>query len=233
MRLPRTLTPIVFVLCLLVWSACAPEGFQAGVDAYNQGDYETAFKEWLPLAEQGEAEAQYNLGVLYDKGQGVPQDDTKAVRWYRLAAGQGNSAAQFNLGVMYANGQGVPQDDGEALRWYRLAAEQGKASAQNNLGVMYNFGQGVPQDDGEALRWYRLAAEQGKASAQNNLGVSYAKGQGVLQDYVQAHMWYNLAAAQNQESDATLRDGLADDMTPEQIAEAQRLAREWMAQHQK
>ncbi len=193
MRLPRMLIPIVFVLCLLVWSACAPEGFQAGVDAYNQGDYETAFKEWLPLAEQGEAEAQYNLGVLYDKGQGVPQDDTKAVRWYRLAAGQGNSAAQFNLGVMYANGQGVPQDDGEALRWYRLAAEQGKASAQNNLGV------------------------------------SYAKGQGVLQDYAQAHMWASLAAAQNQERATKLRAALANDMTPEQIAEAQRLAGEWLA----
>ena len=107
---------------------------------------------------------------MYDTGQGVPQDDAEADRWYRLAAEQGNASVQYNIGAMYDTGQGVPQDDAEALRWFRLAAEQGNASAQFRLGFTYGTGRGVPQDDAEALRWFRLAAEQGNASAQYNIG---------------------------------------------------------------
>jgi len=198
MRLPRTLTPIVLVLSLLFWPALVHADFQAGMDAYYQGDYATALKEWRPLADQGDAVAQNNLGVMYDQGLGVPQDAV------------------------------------EAVRWYRLAAEQGDAGAQNNLGVMYKKGLGVPQNYGAAVRWYRLSADQGDAAGQAKLGASYMAGQGVPQDYVQAHMWANLAAAQNNEEGVTkLRDCLNEKMTSEQIAEAQRLAREWLAQHQK
>jgi TPR repeat protein len=137
---------------------------------------------WLPtrLSEQGDASAQYNLGVSYDNGYGVPEDDAEAVKWYRLAAEQGHALAQYNLGVSYDNGYGVPEDDAEAVKWYRLAAEQGDASAQYNLGVSYDNGYGVPADSAEAVKWYRLAAEQAHASALFNLGVSYANGQGVL-----------------------------------------------------
>ena len=104
-------------------------------------------------AESGDADAQNNLGGMYDNGQGVPQDVAEAVKWYRLAADQGYAMAQYNLGVMYDNGQGVPQDDAEALKWYRLAADQGQADAQFNLGVMYYNGQGVPKDLIEAYAW--------------------------------------------------------------------------------
>ncbi len=112
------------------------------------------------------------------------------------------------------------------------AAEQGNAGAQSNLGAMYQNGQGVPQDYAKALQWYRKAAEQGKASAQNNLGVMYSKGQGVPQDYVQAHMWYNLAASRpspgvDLDQSVKHRDIVAKMMTPAQISEAQKLAREW------
>ena len=86
-------------------------------------------------AEQGDAEAQFNLGIMYHNGQGVPQDHAEAARWYRKAAEQGDADAQFNLGLMYHNGQGVPQDHAEAARWSRKAAEQGHAGAQFNLGV--------------------------------------------------------------------------------------------------
>ncbi len=141
--------------------------------------------------------------------------------------------AQFTLGSMYENGKGVPQDDAQAVRWYRLAAAQGDAEAQNNLGVMYGAGQGVPQDDKEAVQWYRLAAVQGHGKAQNNLGVMYALGLGVPVDYVQAHMWTNLAAAQGDEIAGKLRDTLAEQMTPAQIADAQRLAREWKPKHER
>ncbi len=86
------------------------------------------------LAERGDAAAQFNLGVMYATGRGVPEDDTEADRWFRLAADQGNAAAQYDLGLRYDNGEGVPQDYAEAILWYRLAAEQGGARAQLNLG---------------------------------------------------------------------------------------------------
>jgi hypothetical protein len=160
--------------------------------------------------------------AAYQKG-----DFEAAARLFREPAGQGNADAQFYLGVMYNFGWGVPQDDHEAARWYRLAAGQGHAEAQYNLGLMYDSGQGVPQDYQEAARWHRLAAGRGNAVAQFSLGLMYAKGEGVPQDYVQAHLWLNLAAAQGEKEAAKWRDDLTQKMTPEQIAEAQRLAREW------
>jgi hypothetical protein len=135
---------------------------------------------------------------------------------------------------MYDQGQGVPQDYAEAEKWYRKATEQGYASAQSNLGVMYEQGQGVPQDYAEAAKWYRKAAEQGNASAHGNLGAMYVKGQGVPQDYVLAHMWCTLATSRlpasrkkEREMAEKNREIAASLMTPSQIAEAQRMAREW------
>jgi TPR repeat protein len=185
----------------------------------------------MKRAEQGNASAQLDLGLMYGNGQGVLQDYTQAARWFREAAEQGNVAAQFNLGVVYSDGKGVPQDFTQAIQWYRRAAEQGNAAAQFSLGVMYDNGRGVPQDYREAARWYRAAAEQGNAAAQHNLGLMYDNGQGVPQDYIQAHMWYNIAASsltgQDREVPSRNREAIAKKMTSEQIAEAQRLAREW------
>ncbi len=117
-------------------------------------------------------------------------------------------------------------DYATALRLYRFAADQGFAYARRNLGVMYANGRGVPKDDAEAAKWYRLAADQGYAVAQFDLGFMYDNGQGVPRDYVKAHMWWNLAAAQGVEGAARNREIVAQQMTPEQIAEAQKLARE-------
>jgi len=125
-------------------------------------------EEMRALAEQGDAIAQNDLGLMYANGEGVPQDDAEAVRWYRLAAEQGYVNAQTSFGFMYANGRGVPQDDAEAVRWYRLAAEQGYVIAQTNLGVMYSTGQGVLEDIVLAYMWYNLAAAQGRDIAQGN-----------------------------------------------------------------
>ena len=180
-------------------------GFDEGLAAYKKGNYTQALKEWTPLAEQGNATAQYNLGLMYANGQGVPQDYQQAASWYRKAAEQGDASAQNNLGFMYDKGQGVPQDYQQAVSWYRKAAEQGYAPAQYNLGLMYANGQGVPQDYQQAASWYRKAAEQGDASAQNNLGFMYDKGQGVPQDYQQAVSWYRKAAEQG---DATAQTNL-------------------------
>ena len=200
--------------------------FQKGVTAYDSGDYATALREWTPLAEQGLADAQYNLGQMYAEGKGVSQNHKSAVKWYRLSAEQGNADAQFNLGLMYRKGQGVPQDDRTAVKWYRLSAEQGNDSAQTELGFMYEEGKGVPQDYKTAVKWYTLAAEQGDAVAQTAVGLMYAQGHGVVQDIVYAHMWYNIASSNGDVYGGKLRNRVAKQMTPSQIETAQKLARE-------
>ena len=125
--------PLTFLLALTFLflfngsSVVFGDDLQDARNAIERKDYKEAYRLILPLAEKGDAEAQNNLGVMYDKGEGVPQDYKEAVKWYRLAAEQGDASSQYNLGVMYDNGQGVPQDYKEAVKWYRFAAEQGDA----------------------------------------------------------------------------------------------------------
>ena len=130
----------VFSFQLTAWADTPAQQFQQGFEATTRGDYQTAFKLWLPFAEQGSASAQFNLGVMYANGLGVKQDDFEAVKWYRQAAEQGDANAQSNLGAAYSAGRGVKQDDFEAVKWYRQAAEQGYANAQSNLGSAYSAG---------------------------------------------------------------------------------------------
>ena len=124
MRNPLTTLCLTIAVLLgsagISWSA----DYQKGLDAANSGDFATALREWRPLAEQGDAVVQCNLGVLYRDGQGAPQDYKSAVKWTRLSAEQGDADAQYNLGSMYRKGQGVLQDYKAARKWYRLSAEQ-------------------------------------------------------------------------------------------------------------
>jgi TPR repeat protein len=190
-------TLVRLTLSLLLGSeAAVGADFNKGLDAYSSGDHQTALSEWEPLAENGNAKAQYNLGLLYRLGKSVSQNDRTAVKWYTLAAQQGSAEAQFNLGFMYDYGHGVPENDSTSVKWYTLAAEQGHAQAQSNLGVMNRLGEGVPQNDKVAIKWYTLAAAQGLADAQNNIGVMYYDGTGVPQNYELAVKWYTLAAQQ-------------------------------------
>ena len=160
------------------------------------------------------------------EGAGVPQDYAEAARWFRRAADQGHARAQFNLGFMYHKARSAA-----GLRRGRPLVSQSrrpwKADAQEYLAYMYYTGQGVPQDYAEAARWYREAADQGIANAQHSLGVMFHEGQGVPQDYIQAHMWFNLAGAGGDLDGIESRDIVAGKMTPDEIAEAQRRAREW------
>ena len=132
-----------------------------GVNAYSNGDYATALKEWTPLAEQGNADAQYLLGLLYQGGIGVPQDDKTASKWFTLSAEQGNAHAQTEIGKMYNNGTGVPQDYKTALKWFILGSEQGNTMAQINLGSMYEYGMAIHQDYVKAHMWYNIGASSG------------------------------------------------------------------------
>ena len=109
----KRLLTILCIPALLLLGAAEASGadFQKGVEAYEAGDYAAALREWRPLAEQGDAEAQFNLGVMYSKGQGVAQDDAQALAWYRKAAEQGYAKAQFNLGLMYDEGRGLDREN--------------------------------------------------------------------------------------------------------------------------
>jgi hypothetical protein len=166
--------------------------------AYRNRDDEAALRLARPLAEQGDARAQILLGLIYHRGRAVPLDEVEATKWFERAAGQGDAEAQLQLGRRYSEGRSVPQDFAEAAKWYRLSADQGNPNAQYLLGLLYSRGEGVPLSN------------------------------------VRAHMWFNLAAAHFAASDArdrqaaaTNRDSVAYKMTREEIAEAQRLAREW------
>ncbi len=139
--------------------------FEKGASAYERGDYETALHKFQRLAGKGDRKAQYKLGEMYLKGQGVQKDFREAAKWFQQAAGQGYAPAQSNLGVMYEKGNGAPQDDKEAAKWFRQAAEQGYAPAQGNLGVMYKQGLGIPTDPIQAYMWFDLAAKQGDRKA--------------------------------------------------------------------
>lgn len=185
-RFPIALVLSIFCLALPVWA-----DFQAGMTAHDREDYATALREWQPLAEQGNALAQYHVGMLYHKGRGVPQDDRQARKWYAKAAAQGQPKAQFSLGTLYFNGEGGSKDYQQALRWIRLAANQGEALAQTKLAIMYDDGNGLPKDKVQAYKWLSLAATNGDKPA------------------------------------PMLRDLLAKEMTPAQIAEAKKLASEW------
>lgn len=164
--------------------------------AFESSNYSTALREWKLLANEGNRNAQYNLGQMYVKGQGVPLNYKTARKWFELAAKQGFAPAQHNMGVMYEYGDGGSQNYSTAAQWYELAAEQGTAYAQTNLGVLYLDGQGVPQNHATALKWFELAAEQGALHAQANLGHMYERGNGVSQSYKTALKWYKLAAEQ-------------------------------------
>jgi TPR repeat protein len=185
-------------------------------------------------AERGDVFRQFELGTWYADGLNVSQDHSEAVRWWRRAAQAGFAPAQLRLADSYFEGRGVEQDHQGAAHWYRRAAEQGAPLAWLRLAFMYEHGLGIEQDDFIALRWYRPAAEYGFLSAMLNLGDRYAEGRTVPQDYVRAHKWFNLAGSSAAASEEALRDRairarerVAAAMTPEQIAEAQRLAREW------
>ena len=194
---------------------------------------------WYHLAaEQGDACAQLELGLKYEMGTGVRQDGSQAARWYRLAAESGVADAQTRLASIFYSGRIIPRDYGEAVRWYRAAAEQDNTHALGMLGNMYRDGKGGRQNYAEAVEWYRLGAELSDGSAQYQLGLMYESGKGVEKNLVQAHKWYNLVASWTPsreqwwlfaptERAAAHRDGVEKLLTSAELAEAQRLARQW------
>jgi TPR repeat protein len=217
---------LILIVCLLpIKSALAD--LQKGKDAYERGDYETAIKEWLPLAKGGNAEAQYELSLVYSYRFAIHK---AAVKWLHKSAEQDYAEAQTTLGYWYRMGRGVVQDNEEAVKWHLKAAKQGSLFSQYDLGAIYESGEGTVRDYSQARKWYRKATESRDSfngQAFWDLAKMYDEGEKVIQDYARAHMWYNLAVAQGYTLGQVYRNILAEKMTPAQIAEAQRLAREW------
>lgn len=172
-----------------------------GVKGYVQEQLkeESAFDRYHRWAEQGDASAQYNLGLCYYLGNRVTKNYVEAVKWFRKAAMQGNAEAALKLYECYNNGHGVVKSDAEAMRWLSKAGDQGSSDAQIELGDFYYLGLGVTKNYVKAAIWYYRAAMRGDARAQYNLACCYEKGEGVDQDYEKSIYWYRKAAAQGYE----------------------------------
>jgi len=156
---------ILISLLLLQSTQINAQDFDKGVEAHKSGDYIKAYKEWLPLAEQGNYTLQYNIGIMHKIGQGVPVDISESKKWLQLSAEQGYAPAQNSLGDILLYGRGVVNDYAKATKWYRLAAKQNHDGAQKSLGANYEYGLGVPQDNVVAYMWYAIASLNGNQTA--------------------------------------------------------------------
>lgn len=207
------------------------EQFRAGVEAAERGEFERTFSLWRPLAEKGYPRAQYGLGVLYERGEGVAQDVNRAIQWYRKAAQQKVWEAQVNLGLLYVAGTAVEPDYREAARWFRMAADQGIADAQVNLGNLYRQGWGVDADRQEAAKWFRRAAEQGQALGQYLLAEQLLSNN--PPEKAEAYYWVTLAE-RDQHSigpQATqLKTAIASELSEDQRTTIERRALQWKPQ---
>ena len=203
-------------------------------------DLGLAVKWFRKGARKGYARAQRALGEMYENGMGVEQSHRKALGWYLKAAKQGERRAQVSVAMIYSHGMpdgdsdrrnwprfGVRLDDAEALKWFRPAAEDGHTMASYRLGVMFDRGLGTESDQAEAGRWYLKAADQDYPPAQIEIGRRYRDGHGVVTDLVRAHMWLSIAGKDELYAVEQELASVAKAMTPEQIAEAERLASEW------
>ena len=205
------------------------------------------------MVEAGNAEAQYRMGLFVITGKEVPQNTGEAMLWWRKAADQNYLPAQNDLGVAYSDGKIVPQDSAEGVggRAKERSREKIRPAhfgdecpdgtkdsceftdlsdimrARFRLGLAYWYGSGVQRDYAEAVKWYRKAAEQGDGLSQHELGQAYEQGKGVRGDYVLAHMWTNLSVVSGTRNAEQDRNRIAFHMTPKQIEEAEKLAREW------
>ena len=197
--------------------------------AHNLAEAHALF---LRAAEAGDAEGQYWAGIMAQRGDGTSKDSAAAIAWWRKSAEAGYPPAMGLLASAYLTGVGGEKDPAEAVRWARAGAAKHEMVSQSVLGRAYLVGEGgVARNVGQAVHWTRLAAIQGEPNAQLAIGRLYLTGVGLPQNYVQAHVWLNLAAARGQSQAAKQRDDLAAKMTPEQLAEAQKLAAAWRPVH--
>jgi uncharacterized protein len=199
---------LLSMLIGMLFASPALAGLNEGIDAWNRKDYAAAVKEFLALADRGNAEAQAYVGAAYLYGRGVPSDPSLAVDYLRRAAEQGNAAGQNELASAYLIGRGVPRDNSEAAKWFRRAAEQGFAPAETAYAQLSLNGLGVPKDTADGINWFKKAAAQDYGAAEHFLGRIYFNGEGVPEDAAQGVRWLQRGAGHNS-ADAQELLGLA------------------------
>ena len=189
-----SLISIALFLTIYTFGQTANECFNKGNQYKNAKEYDKAFEWYSKGAEMGDAKSQYELGLLYQLGNGVTKNSLEAEKWWRKSANQGELWAIYSLGLMYDNGDGVMEDNIEAVKWYRKAAEQGYLDAQVNLGIMLVSGEGIPKDGKEAAIWLEKASNQGSPNAMYVLGAIYVDGKVIEQDYTKGKEYLQKAA---------------------------------------
>lgn len=193
---------------------------KAAKEAFQKG-----LKKIIPKAENGDSEAQYQLGRHYDYGWGVERDALEAAKWYEKAAIQGHIEAQHSLGLLNTHaGNYIFANPENSVKWFRAAAEQGHPSSQHFLAKAYEEGNGVIRNYSEAAKWYQKAAFQGDGMAMHGLATLYAKGLGVPKDLVKAYAWNNVSATQGWGMAKTYREELEKMMSKDQIDKAQKMS---------
>ncbi len=185
---------LIFILLSSFSLLCQGNDLERGIYDLNRGEFHAAIEQFRPLVAEGYAPAQYQMGVVYQKGYGVPKDGMKALALFELAAKQNYSDAQFELALLYGEGKLVKKDLKKSYDLTHKAAKKGLASAQFNLAVMTANGTGVAQDDFKASRWYQNAADQNYALAQYNLALQYSEGKGVEKSTEMSLVWNTIAA---------------------------------------
>lgn len=185
------------VLAAVLWAVpCRAQDFGTGIDAYNRGDFAAAAATWKPLAERGDAKAQYMLGQLYRRGKGVERDYDLALKWFEAAADQGSPSAMYWLGWMYDNKKGMwLWHPDKAFAWYLKAGEAGDVEAEVKLADIYLTNSYTQRDEVQSNRWARQAAQKGKAIAAVWIGIGYEDGIGVARNFGTALAWYKRAIA--------------------------------------
>ncbi len=178
-------------------------------------------------AAAGNPAAQYEVGLRYARGGGVPQDYGQAAYWFDLAGKQNLAIAQYRLATLFEKGRGVPQDMEKARSWYESAAQAGNVKAMHNLAVIYAEGKGVPQDFAKAGQWFLAAADHGLADSQYNVAVLFERGLGVSEDLPEAFKWFSVAAANGDEGAAARRDAIAEQMDANTLVDAKLAAQTW------
>ena len=180
----------------MLFAAEGKAGFDEGWEAYKNGDYESAYAEWRPLAEHGDKVAQHYLGGLYYQGKGVSQSDEKAAYWTLKAANQGYAYSQLQMGGLYLAGRGVEKDEKKAFEWTRKAAMQGYPKAILELGKYHHDGIGVEQDRDEAFYWLLEASKRGETEANHLIGFMFESGyeHGAESSASNARSFYIMAA---------------------------------------
>lgn len=193
-----------------------------------KGDFKTVLRETRPLAEKGDRDAQFIMGMLYDAGNGVTQDQTVAASWYRKAAEQNQLVAQVFLGALYHSGQGVKKDYAEAARWFRAPADSGYEQAQFYLGWIYAVGNGVKEDHSEAIKWLAKSAAQQNTRAMGMLATELFSRHRDDRDLVDAYAWSHLAAETDAIQAMTSARGVIEQYcSKEQIKQGKALMAEW------